>query len=378
MQAGQRVAPRDDRNGACGGCRDDAPCDHCGAERNSPSYRKAQWAQLVANSRRGASEFWRTSLLAEVYSGRGSDGEAGTSIDDDDPIAMSIQRRSQLVSALASDLGSVFPSIWWEPPNYPIPLTKDHPYTPTNPNARCCPKRLRYPKGPVSIVPNTERVQSPDGAELYTLQVLFKWVAEFKPASEEADCDCLCCYFRQVIIVNEFSYYGGPPLTVDEPNGAPHGGGSRSGAMQEDNCEFWVKTEGGYESVVLPPGQIPRHADGTPLAPSEYIGPICYGNHGNPAAPPGKRGGVEPYECVYGDDDTPYQRVPTTASSFGWTWLSEALILDRCKLDIVRRRGYMAFRLSGSIQADGPHFDGGAPKMIESTDWHAEDSEDGR
>jgi hypothetical protein len=68
-------AQSEDSHAGCGGCSDDAPCEHCGTPRSDPTHQRAEWASFVAASSHAPSEFWRTAIMADAFFGVDARGE---------------------------------------------------------------------------------------------------------------------------------------------------------------------------------------------------------------------------------------------------------------------------------------------------------------
>lgn len=88
--------------GGCGTCPDAAPCDGCGIAKNDPTHQRAQWAQMVASTRPGQIEFWRTATLADAFF-RGMEGPQSESTR---WIADTIRARQEFLSNEPSAPGS--------------------------------------------------------------------------------------------------------------------------------------------------------------------------------------------------------------------------------------------------------------------------------
>jgi hypothetical protein len=99
MTAGAKL---EDSHAGCGGCSDDAPCEHCGTPRSDPTHQRAEWADFVAASRQPPSEFWRTAIMADAFFG--SDVGGGTP-DSNSPIAQGMEVRRHVASAMSSLTG---------------------------------------------------------------------------------------------------------------------------------------------------------------------------------------------------------------------------------------------------------------------------------
>lgn len=64
MQAGQLS-----QNGSevRGGCAEDVVCEACGIAKGDPTHQRMRWALLIANSRQGQTEFWRTAIMSDAF-----------------------------------------------------------------------------------------------------------------------------------------------------------------------------------------------------------------------------------------------------------------------------------------------------------------------
>jgi hypothetical protein len=415
MQAGRQTVPDDERRNGCGECSEDGPCGECRSGESDPTHQRARWADLVASSRTGATEFWRTALMADTFLRPSSERL-------DPNVARYVETRRQVASQgsqftdrqgvnLSFDVVSIGERV--PPPAFSADAESDGgggvflappPGVPQGSGAKCCVDDFRYPIEDPTV--ETESGKETPAPQLSTTQswrmilaarivMNFAWSAVFKPGKV---CKCACCEFRQKLIVNELT------LTCDGTRDLGYSFGDedaekaqklREGAKSfsvkkqtkdanHEDCYVMVerafyKGEGRDSQRASTPAAFPVRVDPNRIHESVksqigsgfkvISGPHCPGHRSGAPATAASRGsgssvgfsGTGPREgCDYSDRDSPSVLIPNNCD-FKWHFKSEGSIVavknEMCTGDFAEGSpehvGTVEFTVEGSVDANG-------------------------